>query len=96
MCILHADQIALSSGCAVAPHRIEMRIRRELPFLSNVVVVGENQKFLSCLITLKVKSFVPFKVSRITLLIDFQYLVKAKLYSTTDAWSRQYLRCMQM
>ena len=74
MCILHADQIALSSGCAVAPHRIEMRIRRELPFLSNVVVVGEKQKFLKLPHHAKSKNiFVPFKHSKITVLIDFQY-----------------------
>ena len=38
----------------MAPVPIEDRIKQELPFLSNVMLIGDKRKFISCLVTLKV------------------------------------------
>lgn len=45
--------IVLSNGHNVALH-IEERIKKEVPFLSNVVLVGDGQDYVCCLVTLKV------------------------------------------
>ncbi|XP_065885757.1 long-chain-fatty-acid--CoA ligase ACSBG2-like [Dysidea avara] len=37
----------------INPNPIEDRIKTEIPFLSNVVVIGDNREFLTCLLTLK-------------------------------------------
>ena len=48
--------IITAGGENVAPVNIEGEIKKELPdIISNVMVVGEQRKFLTCLITLKVK-----------------------------------------
>ena len=39
------------------PGAIESRVLSELPFLSHVVVVGEQRPYLACLMTLSVRSF---------------------------------------
>ena len=39
----------------MAPVPIEDRIKKEVPFLSNVMLIGDKKKFVSCLVTLKVK-----------------------------------------
>ena len=39
----------------MAPVPIEDRIKKELPFLSNVMIIGDKRKFVSCLVTLKVR-----------------------------------------
>jgi len=39
----------------VAPVPIEGLIKQTLPIISNAVVVGDQQKFLSCLLTLRVE-----------------------------------------
>ena len=51
---IHAELILMSGGDNVAPVPIEDRIKKEVPFLSNVMVIGENRKDLTCLVTLKV------------------------------------------
>ena len=38
----------------VVPGPIEERIKREVPFLSNVMIIGDKLDYLTCLITLKV------------------------------------------
>ena len=45
--------IVLSDANNIAPAPIDVRIKRELPFLSNVMVVGDGQRHLCCLVTLK-------------------------------------------
>ena len=34
---------------------IEDRIKKHVPFLSNVMVIGDHRNFLTCLVTLKVE-----------------------------------------
>merc|ERR1712038_76334 len=48
------ELIITSGGENIAPIPIENRIKNELPeIISNVVVVGDQKKYLTCLITLK-------------------------------------------
>merc|ERR1712008_327808 len=48
------DVIITSGGKNIAPYPIEDRIKSELAdFVSNCVVVGDKQKHLACLITIK-------------------------------------------
>ena len=47
----------MSDGENIPPVPIEDRIKNEIPFLSNVMVVGDQRKFLTCLMTLKVLHF---------------------------------------
>ena len=44
----------MSDGKNIPPVPIENRIKNEIPFLSNVIVVGDQRNFLTCLMTLKV------------------------------------------
>ena len=44
----------MSDGENIPPVPIENRIKNEIPFLSNVMVVGDERSFLTCLMTLKV------------------------------------------
>ena len=54
-CVLIAELIITSGGENVAPVPIENKIKSEVPFLSNVMIIGDKKKFLSCLVTLKVR-----------------------------------------
>ncbi len=54
MYMYYIELIVTSGGENVAPVPIEDRIKKELPFLSQVFLVGEQRHFLSCLITLQV------------------------------------------
>ena len=48
------DIIITSGGKNIAPHPIEERIKAELSdFVSNCVVVGDKQKHLACLLTVR-------------------------------------------
>ena len=49
-----AELIITAGGENIAPVPIEDRIKQELPFLSNVMLIGDKRKFISCLVTLKV------------------------------------------
>lgn len=51
--LYYIEMIVLSNGHNVALH-IEQRIKKEVPFLSNVVLVGDGQEYVCCLVTLKV------------------------------------------
>lgn len=55
-CLYHLpiEMIVLSDGNNVAPVHIEAMIKKEAPFLSNVVLVGDGRDYLCCLMTLKV------------------------------------------
>ena len=46
--------IITASGEKIAPVPIEGLIKQMLPIISNAMVVGDQQKYLSCLLTLKV------------------------------------------
>ena len=49
------ELIITAGGENVAPVPIEDRIKGEVPFLSNVILIGDKRKFLSCLVTLKAR-----------------------------------------
>ena len=51
--LYYTEMIVLSNGHNVVLH-IEQRIKKEVPFLSNVVLVGDGQDYVCCLVTLKV------------------------------------------
>lgn len=51
---LFLELIITSGGENIAPVPIESRIKAEAPFLSNVFVIGDKRKYLSCLVTLLV------------------------------------------
>ena len=55
-CATHgfAEILITAGGENVAPTLIEDAIKRELPVVSNAMVIGDRKKFLSCLLTLKV------------------------------------------
>ena len=48
------ELIIMSDSEKIPPVPIENRIKNEIPFLSNVMVVGDQRNFLACLMTLKV------------------------------------------
>lgn len=48
------ELIITAGGENVAPILIEHAFKEECPICSNIMVVGDDRKFLSCLITLKV------------------------------------------
>ena len=54
--VLCIELIITAGGENVPPVYIENCIKSEVPFLSNVMLIGDKRKFLSCLITLKVRN----------------------------------------
>lgn len=48
------ELLVTASGEKVAPVAIENLVKQILPVISNAMVVGDQQKFLSCLLTLRV------------------------------------------
>ena len=52
--IVVSEIIITAGGENVAPIPIEDTIKKELPIVSNAMVIGDKKKFLSCLLTLKV------------------------------------------
>ena len=50
--------ITLSGGEKIHPEPIENEIKHEIPFLSNVMVVGDEREYLTCLVTLKVHLYI--------------------------------------
>jgi len=48
------ELILLNNTEKISPNYVEGHIKNEVPFISNVVLVGEGRKYLTCLLTLKV------------------------------------------
>lgn len=53
--VFNVEIIITAGGENIAPVPIEAQIKLELPVISNVVLIGDKRKFLSCLITIKVE-----------------------------------------
>ena len=51
--IFFLELLITSGGENIAPVPIENAIKSELPFLSNVFVVGDKRKYLTCLVTMQ-------------------------------------------
>lgn len=49
------ELIITAGGEKVAPVPIESLIKQALPIVSNAIVIGDQRKFLTCLLTLKVE-----------------------------------------
>ena len=56
--LLLLELIITSGGENIAPVPIENNIKLEVPFLSNVMVVGDHRNYLTCLLTLKVSHWI--------------------------------------
>ena len=56
--LLLLELIITSGGENIAPVPIENNIKQEIPFLSNVMVVGDHRNYLTCLLTLKVSHWI--------------------------------------
>ena len=65
------DLIEMHDGTKVVPVEIEETIKTKVDFLSNVMLIGDNRKFLTCLVTLKVKTDLTSK----KLVVLFLYIV---------------------
>jgi long-chain-fatty-acid--CoA ligase ACSBG len=52
--VFYLELIITSGGENIAPVPIEDRIKAAVPFLSNVMLIGDKRKYLTCLVTIKV------------------------------------------
>lgn len=55
-CVLSSELIITAGGENVPPVPIENAIKAAVPFLNNVMVVGDKRKYLTCLVSLKVRT----------------------------------------
>lgn len=53
--IIPVELIITADGENIAPVPIEDCIKEQLRIISNVMVIGDQKKYLSCLLTLKVR-----------------------------------------
>ena len=51
---MNPELIITAGGENIPPVPLEANILREIPFLSNVMIVGDKRPYLTCLMTLKV------------------------------------------
>lgn len=58
------DIIITSGGENIPPAHIENIIKFELPVLSNVFVIGDKRKYLTCLVTIKVLFFLCYTLRK--------------------------------
>ena len=53
--LVHVLELIITAGGEnMAPVPIEHQVKEAVPFISNVMLIGDKRKFISCLITLKV------------------------------------------
>ena len=52
-----SELVITSGGKNIAPISIENALKEKVPFLSNVMVVGDHRNFITCLVTLKVRYY---------------------------------------
>ena len=71
VCCEYIDLILMPNGTKMIPIEIEEMIKSNLPFLSNVMLIGDNREYLTCLLTLKVKTCLTSK----RLIVLFLYVV---------------------
>ena len=53
-------------GTTISPVVIENAIKKEIPFLNHVMVVGDQRNYLICLVTIKVKFGVYYAICAYT------------------------------
>jgi long-chain-fatty-acid--CoA ligase ACSBG len=53
---IYTELIAIGTGLKIHPIPIETEMKKEIPLVRNMVVIGEGRKYLSCLLTLKVRT----------------------------------------
>ena len=68
MCL--ADLIEMAGKKKVVPIEIEEYIKSKVEFLSNVVLIGHQRKHLTCLLTLKVKTYLTSKKARVSSVVS--------------------------
>jgi len=54
------EAILLNNTEEILPDYVEGHIKDKISFLSNVVLVGEGRKYLTCLLTLKVNWYIVY------------------------------------
>ena len=90
-----SEKITLSGGMKINPVPIEDSIKSEIPFLSNVMVVGDKKKFLTCLMTLKVCFSILTNMSlkqTSSLVMLFPCIhVAIPTYAHTHTWHLRYI-----
>ena len=59
---VYIDLITMKNGIKVSPLEIEDCIKNKIPFLSNVMLIGDKRRYLTCLMTLKVRNYILYIV----------------------------------
>ena len=65
--VICIESITMTNGQNVPPVYIEDCIKTEVPFLSNVMLIGDKRKYLTCLLTLKVNAH--FNTNRLVVVL---------------------------
>ena len=81
-----------AGGENVAPVPIEDRIKKELPTVSQAVVIGDKQKFLSVLLTVKVRRKTMFIIKVGDMLENYKLYVVARLCLITNLFCNYRLK----
>lgn len=84
--LLLLELIITSGGENVAPVPIENNIKQEVPFLSNVMVVGDHRNYLTCLLTLKVSHWIEWTLKGQPWMYTLLILILHLTHSVTLLW----------